>query len=108
MDGEPSHVVVVVSAPNAGEAWVIAKALVERKLAACVQTFPIRSCYEWEGKIVEDNEVLIFIKSRREVFAQLEACVMEHTSYEVPEIVALPIVQGSEKYLRWLDNVVRS
>jgi periplasmic divalent cation tolerance protein len=108
MSDEPSYIFVQVTAGDADQAWAIAKALVERKLAACVQVFPIRSCYEWEGKIVEGNEVLVFIKSRREAYDRLEACVKELHSYEVPEILALPILRGSEKYLEWIDSVVRA
>ncbi len=106
MSDEPSYIFVQVTAGDVDQAWAIARALVERKLAACAQVFPIRSCYEWEGQIVEDNEALIFIKSRREAYDRLEACVKELHRYEVPEILAVPIVAGSEKYLRWIDSVV--
>jgi periplasmic divalent cation tolerance protein len=106
MNSDISAIFVQVTAGSAEEAWTIARALVERKLAACAQVFPIRSCYEWQGEIQEDNEAMIFVKSRLDLYAELEAYVKELHSYDVPEILALPVVAGSEAYLRWIDEVV--
>jgi periplasmic divalent cation tolerance protein len=106
MNSDMSAVFVQVTAGSAEEAWTIARALVERKLAACAQVFPIRSCYEWQGEIQDDSEVMIFVKSRLDLYSEIEACVKELHSYDVPEILALPVVAGSEGYLRWIDDVV--
>jgi periplasmic divalent cation tolerance protein len=103
---ETQHIVVQVAAGSADEAWAIARAVVERKVAACAQVFPARSCYEWEGKLTEADEHVVFVKSRLEAFDSLEACIKEHHSYDVPEIIALPIVAGSTPYLEWVDSVV--
>jgi len=81
----------------------IADALVERRLAACVQILgPVTSTYRWQGKIETAGEWLCIIKSRREVYEELEAAVRELHPYDVPEILALPVVAGSGDYLDWL------
>jgi len=96
-------IVVFVTAGSEAEAETIAKALVEEQLAACVNILsPIRSIYRWEGKIADDQEWLLLIKTRAEQFSAVEARVKALHSYQVPEVIALPIVQGSEGYLRWL------
>jgi periplasmic divalent cation tolerance protein len=96
-------IVVFVTAGSEAEAETIAKALVEERLAACVNILsPIRSIYRWEGKVTDDQERLLIIKTRAERFSAVEARVKTLHSYQVPEVIALPIVQGSEGYLRWL------
>jgi periplasmic divalent cation tolerance protein len=94
-----------MTAANRDEAGRIAEALVEARLAACVQILPaIESVYHWKGEITRDNEVLMLAKSTRERFAELEARVRELHSYETPEIVALAITEGSADYLKWLTS----
>jgi periplasmic divalent cation tolerance protein len=107
MNGPLPYLFVQVTARDADEAWTIARTIVERKLAAAAQVFPIRSCYWWQGELTEDNEYLIFMKTRAEAYEALEACVRELHSYQVPAIFALPIVAGSESYLHWIDAVVQ-
>lgn len=102
-----SHIVVVVSAETAEEAAHIAKTTVERKLVACAQIFPIRSWYEWEGDIVNSDEQLVLLKSHSDVYEHLEACIQEEHSYDVPEIIALPITAGFAPYLNWIDTIVK-
>lgn len=102
------HLVVLVSTATEQEAWTIAKASIERKLAACAQIFPIRSCYEWNGAVAEDSENLLLLKTHQAVYAQLQVCISELHSYEVPEIIALPITTGSDAYLKWVDETVVS
>ncbi len=81
----------------------IAQTLVERRLAACVQIVgPIQSTYWWKEKIETAEEWLCLIKTRSDLYDAIEAAIIELHSYEVPEIVALPIVAGSANYLRWL------
>lgn len=96
-------IVMFVTTGSAAEAETIAKALVEAQLAACVNILsPLRSIYRWEGKLADDQEWLLLIKTRAERFPAVEARVKALHSYQVPEIIALPIVHGSEAYMRWL------
>ena len=100
-------IVIYVTAGSTSEASRLARALVEERLAACVnQIGPIQSLYRWEGKLEESVEQLLIIKSRKDLFPALEKRVRELHSYSVPEIVALPIIDGSPDYLRWLGEQV--
>lgn len=90
-----------------GEA--IARALVEQRLAACVQVIgPIHSTYWWEGAVETAEEYLCLVKSNREAYPALEAAIQELHPYEVPELVALPIETGSRAYLSWLQAELRA
>jgi periplasmic divalent cation tolerance protein len=102
-------VVASTTAPSVREANSIARALVERRLAACVQILePIRSVYRWEGEVREDPEVLLLIKSLDSQVSSIEELLRELHPYEVPELLAVPVTAGSEPYLRWLiENVGR-
>lgn len=88
------------------EADSLAKILLEAKLAACVQIVPISSLYEWEGSIRQDDEHLLLIKTKTARFAEIETLIRNHHSYELPEIIRIPIEGGSEQYLEWIDAVV--
>lgn len=82
----------------------MARLLVERRLAACVNIVtPVRSIYRWQGAIEEATEWLLIIKSSRARFAELAEAIRAEHSYELPEVVALPIVEGSAAYLAWLN-----
>ena len=96
-------IVVLITAPNEEEGLRIARSLVETRLAACVNLVGgVRSIYSWQGKIEDDREVLMIAKTQRRLFPQLSEKVKELHTYSVPEIVALPIVEGSRSYLDWL------
>lgn len=98
-------VVVYVTVGSADEGDRIASALIEERLAACVNRVAgVRSTYHWEGRIERAEEELLIIKSRRDLFNRLRQRVTELHSYSVPEIVALPLLEGSEPYLRWLHE----
>ena len=85
----------------------IARTLVDRGLAACVQVLgPIRSTYRWKGQVESADEWLCLIKTKSSRFEAVESAVRELHPYETPEIVALPIVHGSKSYLAWLDESV--
>ncbi len=102
-------IVVFVTVGSPAEGQRLARSLVEERLAACVNRIPhLQSVYRWEGKIEESEEELLVIKSRRTLFPVLEKRVRELHSYSVPEIVALPIVEGNEAYLKWLEEQVSS
>ena len=100
------YALVTITAGSEDEADAIATALVERRLAACVQTLPIRSRYRWKGDVTVDVEVLLLVKTRENRFADLCAAVTELHSYEVPEIVLVPIAVGSPPYLAWIDEAL--
>jgi periplasmic divalent cation tolerance protein len=98
-------ILVTTTASTKEEAAKIATALLERRLAACVQVVgPIESHYWWNGKIEQAGEWLCIIKTVRARFPAVESSIRANHSYEVPEIVACPIEEGSESYLRWLRN----
>jgi len=98
-------IAVFITAANGGEATRLADMLVGSKLAACVQVLPeIESVYRWQGKIDRAAEVLVIAKTTRSKFVQLEQEVRNLHSYETPEIVAVPIVEGSPRYLEWLNE----
>lgn len=96
---------ILVTAGSEGEAEKIARTLVEEQLAGCVNILsPVRSIYRWEGKVQDDREWLLAIKTQALHFAAVEARVKALHSYQVPEVIALPIVDGSEQYLGWLRD----
>ncbi len=97
------EIIVFITAPNEDEAAGIARSLVEARLAACVNIVKnIRSIYAWQGNIEDASETLMIAKTQNTLFDALSAKVRELHSYDVPEIIALPIVDGSEDYLKWL------
>jgi len=96
---------VMTAAPSEQEAGRIAAALVERRLAACVQMIgPIESHYRWRGKIETEREWLCLVKTDASRYPELEATIRELHSYEEPEVVATPIVAGSRGYLEWIGE----
>ena len=103
MSSMTNSIVILVTAGSEAEAETIARALIEERLAACVNILnPIRSIYRWEGKVTEDREWLLVIKTQNERFAAVEKKIKALHSYQVPEVIALPILQGSTPYLHWL------
>jgi periplasmic divalent cation tolerance protein len=98
-------IVVLVTVGNSENAALLAKNLVERRLAACASLVPgVASWYWWEGRVTEDREVLLVIKTSRVKFAALEKEVLRLHAYAVPEVIALQIVEGSKNYLDWIDE----
>jgi periplasmic divalent cation tolerance protein len=98
-------IIVFVTAGSAGEADHLARTLVEERLAACVNRIKsVKSVYRWQGEVEESEEELLIIKSRRELFPSVEIRVRELHSYSVPEVIALPIIEGSQGYLQWLQE----
>ena len=98
-------IIVLTTFGNAEDAAKAARALVEERLAACANIVPnVRSIYRWEGKIQDEAEVLCILKSRRELFPRLKERLTALHPYEVPEVLALEIADGAEKYLAWLKT----
>lgn len=101
-------VVILVTAGSLREAKKLARHLVEERLAACVNiTSPVQSLYRWKGKVTEDREFLMLIKSSRELFQEIQAAVRKLHRYTTPEIICLPIVDGSADYLQWITDSVK-
>ena len=98
-------IVVLSACASPEEAGKIARMLVEKRLAACVSMLPgARSIYRWKGVVEEESEVLLMIKSSRGLFNQLRAELERMHSYEVPEVIAVPVVEGAERYLAWMER----
>ena len=96
---------MLCTCPDAATAQRLAGGLVERRLAACVNVLPaIRSIYRWQGEIQDDAEVLMIAKTTRLAYPALEAWLVEHHPYDVPEVLAVPVLKGSAAYLEWVQN----
>jgi periplasmic divalent cation tolerance protein len=101
-------IVILVTAANRDECRKIAHHLVETRLAACVSiSQPIESVYRWEGQIAEEGEFLLIIKSIRELFPEIETEISKLHSYHTPEIICLPVIEGSRNYLQWISDSVK-
>ena len=99
------HCVIFITAGSKEEAEKISRGLVESKLAFCVSTLPkVQSTYYWKDKIHVDKEFLLIVKTRQDQYEALETWVKNNHSYEVPEIIALPIEQGLPAYLNGIDD----
>ncbi len=105
MTGE--YCMILTTCGSQEEAERIAEVLVSRRVAACVQVSNIHSTYRWEGKVHKDAEYLLLIKTQARLYEKVEAAILENHSYEVPEIIQLPITQGSKNYLEWLEENAR-
>jgi periplasmic divalent cation tolerance protein len=100
-------IVVFSACASADEAHRIARKLVDSRLAACVTVTPgVRSFYRWKGAVEEAEECMLVIKSSRDLFDQLRLELEKAHTYEVPEVVAVPIVAGAPNYLAWLEKSV--
>lgn len=99
-----TYVMVIITAPDEKEARRISNTLVEEKLIACANRFPVNSIYTWQGKIEDEAEVMLLCKTREDRLDAVISRVKELHSYDVPEIIAIPIIGGSKDYLDWVDN----
>jgi periplasmic divalent cation tolerance protein len=100
--------VVLCTCPTREVASAIATAVLEERLAACVNQLPgIKSLYRWEGRIEDDEELLLLIKTTSQLFPALEEMIRDLHPYDVPEIIGLPLTVGSKDYFAWIRNSVR-
>jgi len=99
------YILVLITASDKEEAEAIARALVEKRLAACVNIIAdVGSLFWWQGKVDRAREALCIVKSKKEKFPVLQKLVRSLHSYDVPEIIALPLVAGAKNYLDWIDE----
>ncbi|KAI4366544.1 hypothetical protein MLD38_022408 [Melastoma candidum] len=101
-------IVVYVTVPNKEAGKKLAESIIKERLAACVNRVPgIESVYHWQGKIETDSEELLIIKTRKSLLEPLTRHVKANHEYEVPEVIALPILGGNDKYLEWIKSSTR-
>lgn len=99
-------IVILITAGSVEEGEKIANSLVEHHLAACANIVPaVKSIFFWEGKTCQGQEVLLVVKSRRQLLEKIIDRVKEIHSYKVPEIIALPVIDGSREYLKWVEEI---
>ncbi|MDA0737581.1 MAG: divalent-cation tolerance protein CutA [Nitrospirae bacterium] len=102
------EIVVLVTTSSEEEAIVLGKMLVHQRLVACVNILPkMKSIFQWENKVAEEEECLMILKTVKPLFHFLEKAIIAQHSYDVPEIIALPIVDGSESYLTWVHEMTQ-
>jgi periplasmic divalent cation tolerance protein len=100
-----NYSILFSTAPSEDEAAKIAKALVEKKLVACVNIVPkIRSIYSWKGKLCDETETMLIMKARTELIGKIKTELKALHSYECPELIAVPISDGLKDYLNWIDE----
>ena len=101
-------IIIFITASSEEEATKIATTLVEEKLVACVNIIPkIRSVYWWEGKVCQEDEVMLVSKSTKSLFPAIMYRVKSLHSYQVPEIISFPISEGLPEYLNWIEDVTK-
>jgi periplasmic divalent cation tolerance protein len=108
MGTNTNYIIVLVTTPNKMEAEKIAQSLLTEKLIACANIInPVISFFHWSGKVERAEECLVVMKSRLDLFGELAERLKGLHSYEVPEILALPIIEGSNAYLEWMDQTLK-
>jgi periplasmic divalent cation tolerance protein len=103
------YLLVITTVPDVEVGQIIAENLIQERLAACVTMLgPGQSLYWWKGKITQDQEYTLFIKTKKDVYAKLDEKIRQLHPYDVPEIMALPVFAGSKDYLSWIDKETSS
>ena len=103
------YIIVFITASSEKEADIIAGNLIDSKVAACVNIIPgVKSVYTWKGKKETAQECLLFVKTKKENFPELESMVKGLHSYETPEIISVLIDDGEEKYLNWIKEATKN
>ena len=105
MKSASEFIIVLVTSASKKEAEKISKAILKKRLAACVNIVPgLTSFFHWKGKIEKANEFLLVIKTQKELFVELEKTVKANHGYSIPEIIAMPVTKGSKDYLGWVRH----
>ena len=104
MEKADRYCIVLTTCSSIKEADKIAKGLLKNRLAASIQTTGITSYYNWEGKFNKNDEVLLLIKSSNLAYKSIEEYIISNHSYQVPEIIKVPIIDGFNKYFNWIDE----
>ena len=102
MDAEYGMVLTTVAEPESARR--LADGLLEKRLAACVQTLPIQSAYRWKGAVQREPEILLLIKTKVSLYPEVETYIRSAHAYETPEIILVPILAGSADYLAWIGQ----
>lgn len=103
-EAKMEFIVIYCTVPDRKEGKDIAKALVGKKFAACVNIMDkMESVFSWDGKMSEEREALLIIKTKRELFDKVNALIQGMHSYNVPEVIAMPIIEADENYLKWIE-----
>lgn len=101
-------IIIYCTVPNKKEGKIIAKSLIENNLAACINVIDkIESTFSWDGELCEETEAMMIIKTKKVLFEEIRTSIKELHSYNVPEIIALPIVEADETYLKWIAHETR-
>lgn len=99
------YLLVITTVPDSEVGQIIAEKIIEERLAACVTiSAPGQSLYWWQGKITQDQEHTLFVKTKKEAYRKLEEKIRQLHPYDVPEIIALQVFAGSKDYLNWIDS----
>lgn len=101
------YCIVLTTFDKRDECESIINQLVELKLAACVQIFNIDSFYRWEGKLANEKEIVALIKTKYSLYKEIEIFIKENHSYTTPEIIVIPLIDGSMEYFNWIDSVCK-
>ena len=107
MDKDNRYIILLTTVSNIKEAETIATRLIKDRLGACVQILLVKSIYFWKNKIENDDEYLCIIKTRSDLYNEVESLIKDIHSYETPEIVAVDIKYGSKEYLKWISDSTR-
>lgn len=103
-----TYCIILTTCPNNEEAEALALKILEEKLAACVQLSAITSFYHWKGKTCQEPEIRLLIKTEESLYKNLEEFILRNHSYEIPQIVQIPITNGSDAYLGWIyENTIK-
>lgn len=102
-----NYCVVLSTFSSEQQAQPVLDTIVKEKLAACIQSFPITSCYFWEGDICHEREILVLFKTTMDLYSSIEKRLKQLHPYETPEIICVPISDGSHEYLEWIKNVTK-
>lgn len=98
------YCIVMTTFENEEQALEIINAVIEKKLAACVQSFDIKSHYFWKNEVCHDKELLVLFKTKKELFSDIKTLIEKMHPYETPEIIEVPISNGSKSYLEWIQE----